>query len=165
MAFAGMGDKKRTWELLNIINPVNHGRSPEEVASYKVEPYVIAADVYAQPLHKGRGGWTWYTGSAGWMYQLITEWFIGIRRKSNTLSFHPCIPADWPSLKIDYRYKDTMYHIVYEQKAGKGATQLLLNGIEQHEGFITLKDDAAEYDVKLVFFEELVVTAADEIMV
>ncbi len=165
MAFAGMGDKKRTWELLNIINPVNHGRSPEEVASYKVEPYVIAADVYAQPLHKGRGGWTWYTGSAGWMYQLITEWFIGIRRKSNTLSFHPCIPADWPSLQIDYRYKDTLYHIIYEQKAGKGAMQLLLNGVEQHEGFITLKDDAAEYDVKLVFFEELVVNTAGEIMV
>src|SRR6201999_1717392 len=67
MAFAALGDKKRTWELLQMINPVNHGNSAETVSIYKVEPYVIAADVYAQPLHRGRGGWTWYTGSAGWM--------------------------------------------------------------------------------------------------
>lgn len=163
MAFAAMGDKKRTWELLSLINPVNHGKTSEDVNKYKVEPYVIAADVYAQPLHKGRGGWTWYTGSAGWMYQLITEWFIGIKRKADTLTFNPCIPKDWDTVKIDYRFNDTLYHITYEQKAGLGNTQLLVNGIEQHQDFIQLKDDAAEYDVKLIFYQETVIQHLKEV--
>jgi cellobiose phosphorylase len=163
MAFAALGDKKRTWELLNMINPVNHGSSAEEISRYKVEPYVIAADVYAQPLHKGRGGWTWYTGSAGWMYQLITEWFIGIKRKGDTLSFQPCIPPEWTEVNIDYRYKDSLYHIRYEQKNGSGDTQLYVNDIEQQQSFITLKDDAAEYQVKLVFFQETVPVMVSEI--
>ena len=156
MAFAALGDKKRTWELLQMINPVNHGNSEETVSTYRVEPYVIAADVYAQPLHRGRGGWTWYTGSAGWMYQLITEWFIGIKRKGDTLSFRPCIPADWNAVTIDYRFKDTIYHIIYEQREGADNMQLLVNGIEQHQEFITLKDDAAEYDVRVIFSQKLI---------
>jgi cellobiose phosphorylase len=154
MAFAALGDKKRTWELLNMINPVNHGNSEEEVSRYKAEPYVIAADVYAQPLHKGRGGWTWYTGSAGWMYQLVTEWFIGIKRKGDVLYFEPCIPEDWTTVTIDYRFKDTFYYITYEQRKGSGNMQLLLNGTEQYQGFINLKDDAAEYDVKVIFYQQ-----------
>ena len=81
MAFAAIGNRKRTWELLQMINPVNRGNNKEKIAIYKTEPYVIAADVYAEPLHKGRGGWTWYTGSAGWMYQLIIDSFIGLKRK------------------------------------------------------------------------------------
>ncbi len=156
MAFAALGDKKRTWELLQMINPVNHGNSAETVSTYKVEPYVIAADVYAQPLHKGRGGWTWYTGSAGWFYQLITEWFIGIKKKGDTLSFNPCLPEEWSEVKIDYRFKDTMYHITYQQKQGAGNMQLLINDREQQEDFITLKDDAAEYHVKVIFYNETV---------
>lgn len=154
MAYAAMGDKKRTWELLSLINPVNHGRTASEVAQYKVEPYVIAADVYAQPLHLGRGGWTWYTGSAGWMYQLITEWLIGIRRKADALYIEPCIPADWDSVKIDYQFKDTVYHILLEQKQGTGSRKILINGVEQNEDHVLLKDDAAEYNVTLIFYQE-----------
>ncbi len=154
MAYAALGDKKRTWELLQMINPVNHGNNPDVVNEYKVEPYVIAADVYAQPLHKGRGGWTWYTGSAGWFYQLITEWFIGIKKKGDTLSFNPCLPEDWKEIKINYRYKDSIYHISYYQEQGAGNMQLLINNVEQHEHFITLKDDAAEHDVKVIFYNK-----------
>ncbi|RYD91054.1 MAG: hypothetical protein EOP54_23060, partial [Sphingobacteriales bacterium] len=101
---AVQGDKEKTWELLQLINPVNHGNSPETIGVYKTEPYVIAADVYGVKEHKSRGGWTWYTGSAGWMYQLILEWFIGMKRKGDQLGFNPCIPAAWPSVKIKYRY-------------------------------------------------------------
>ncbi|HOZ77294.1 MAG TPA: glucoamylase family protein [Ferruginibacter sp.] len=152
MAYAALGDKKRTWELLQMINPINHGNNAAVVSEYKVEPYVIAADVYAQPLHKGRGGWTWYTGSAGWFYQLITEWFIGIKKKGNTISFNPCLPEEWEEVKIDYRHKDTIYHISYQQKKGNGNTRLLLNKVEQEDDFITLKDDGADYDVEVIFY-------------
>ena len=93
MAFAALGNKKKTWDLLNMINPVNKGNSVEKINVYKTEPYVVAADVYAEPLHKGRGGWTWYTGSAGWMYQLILEYFIGLKRQANKIHFEPCLPC------------------------------------------------------------------------
>lgn len=152
MAYAALGDKKRTWELLQMINPVNHGNTAEVISEYKVEPYVIAADVYAQPLHKGRGGWTWYTGSAGWFYQLITEWFIGIKKKGDTLSFNPCLPEEWNEVTIDYRYRDTRYHISYHQRKGSGNTRLLLNDAEQQDNFITLKDDGADHNVQVIFY-------------
>jgi cellobiose phosphorylase len=94
-AFAQLGDNKRVWELLNMINPINHGKTPEEIAVYKVEPNVAAADVYANKLHAGRGGWTWYTGSAGRMYRLITESFLGLKQERNKLKIVPCVPKEW----------------------------------------------------------------------
>ena len=92
MAFAAMKNKVRTWELIQLINPINHGNTPEAIAKYKVEPYVMAADIYKQQLNNGRGGWTWYTGSAGWMYQLIIESFLGFKKQGNILKFTPCVP-------------------------------------------------------------------------
>ncbi len=89
MAFASLGDARRAWELLAMINPVNHAGSPEAIATYKVEPYVVAADVYAVPPHTGRGGWTWYTGSAGWMYRLIVESLLGLRLEEDKLRLCP----------------------------------------------------------------------------
>jgi cyclic beta-1,2-glucan synthetase len=109
-------------------------------------------------LHKGRGGWTWYTGSAGWYYQLITEWFIGIKKKGDTLSFQPCLPEEWNEVSIVYRYKDTLYNISYEQKKGAGHTRLLLNNAEQEEDFITLKDDGAQYNIKVIFYNTAAVS-------
>ncbi len=111
MAFSKLGDSNKAWEILRLINPINHARSPEEVARYKVEPYVIAADVYALSPHIGRGGWTWYTGSAGWMYRLIVESLLGLRLETDRLYFEPCLPAEWDSYKINYRFRDTMYFI------------------------------------------------------
>ena len=92
MAFAALGDSARAWELTAMINPVNHARTPEGVATYKVEPYVVAADVYALAPHTGRGGWTWYTGSAGWMYRLVVESLLGLRLEVDRLRFAPCLP-------------------------------------------------------------------------
>ena len=90
-----MGDNRRAWELFDLINPVRHARSPEETNIYKVEPYVVAADVYAVSPHVGRGGWTWYTGSAAWMYRLLVENLLGLKLEVNVLHFTPCLPAGW----------------------------------------------------------------------
>ena len=98
MAFAALGDRERAWELTTMINPVNHARTAEGVATYKVEPYVVAADVYAVAPHTGRGGWTWYTGSAGWMYRLIVESLLGVTLENGRLRFAPCLPAEWTEL-------------------------------------------------------------------
>ncbi len=124
MAFAALGDSRRAWELFDIINPVNHSRSPEGTATYKVEPYVVAADVYALQPHTGRGGWTWYTGSAGWMYRLIVESLLGLRLEVDKLRFAPCLPPDWKGFKLHYRYRETVYHIAVTQTvvAGEGMT-------------------------------------------
>ena len=96
-------------------------------------PYVIAADVYAEPLHKGRGGWTWYTGSAGWMYQLILESFIGLKLEANTLHFKPCIPEDWPSINIKYTYNTKIYNIeLLQVKQGNHfEITLIVDGVKQ----------------------------------
>src|SRR4030066_1629824 len=115
MAFAALGASSRAWELLAIINPVSHGRSPEEIETYKVEPYVVAADVYAVSPHIGRGGWTWYTGSAAWMYRLILESLLGLRLEVDKLRFTPCLPADWAGFKMHYRYREAVYHIAVRQ--------------------------------------------------
>ena len=111
MAFAAMGDSRRAWELLTMINPVNHGGSAKGIGTYKVEPYVVAADVYAVPPHTGRGGWTWYTGSAALMYRLIVESLLGLRLEVYKLHVEPCLPADWDCFTVHYRYRETVYHI------------------------------------------------------
>ncbi|MGZ8516073.1 MAG: GH36-type glycosyl hydrolase domain-containing protein [Chitinophagaceae bacterium] len=151
MAFAALGDKLKTWELLQMINPVNHGNDPASIEQYKAEPYVIAADVYGVKEHKGRGGWTWYTGSAGWMYQLILESFIGLKRKGNTLSFAPCLPTEWPGVKLNYRYMDTVYSIelIQSQEETGTATRLIVDGIEEHGGAIFMQNDGAPHNVKV----------------
>jgi cellobiose phosphorylase len=149
MAFAAMGNKEKTWELLQMINPVNHAKDVELMAEYKVEPYVVAADVYGEALNKGRGGWTWYTGSAGWMYQLIIESFIGLKKEGNQLSFAPCIPAEWPSVKIKYRFETSVYHIEYQQTAGShpASTELILDGMVQSGESILLMNDGLDHAV------------------
>ena len=117
MAFAQLGDSRRAWELLAIINPVNHGKSAQGIERYKVEPYVVAADVYAVPPHTGRGGWTWYTGSAAWMYRLIVESLLGLTLETDKLSFAPCLPAEWDGFTVHYRFRETVYHIKVRQRA------------------------------------------------
>ncbi|MBI4293461.1 MAG: hypothetical protein HY661_18450, partial [Betaproteobacteria bacterium] len=150
MAFAALGDSARAWELTAMINPVSHAQSPEGVATYKVEPYVVAADVYALAPHTGRGGWTWYTGSAGWMYRLIVESLLGIRLEGNKLRLAPCIPADWGAFKVHYRYRETVYHIaVLRMRAGDGEASVTVDGIKQHSRAISLVDDHREHSVEV----------------
>jgi cellobiose phosphorylase len=154
MAFAALGDSRRAWELLAMINPVNHASSPAGVATYKVEPYVIAADVYAATPHTGRGGWTWYTGSAGWMYRLIVESLLGLRLEVDKLYFAPCLPADWKDFTLHYRYRETVYHIVVSQTRAAddtkiGETSITVDGVERHDKAIPLVDDRQGHAVEV----------------
>ena len=150
MAFAALGDRQRAWELLAMINPVNHAKSPEAVGTYKVEPYVVAADVYALSPHTGRGGWTWYTGSAGWMYRLIVESLLGLRLEADKLRFAPCLPAHWESFKVHYRYRETVYHIdVVQTRDGNGGTRVIVDGVERQDEAIPLVDDQQEHSVEV----------------
>ncbi len=156
MAFARLGNNERVWELLQMINPLNHGKTPAAMAIYKVEPYVLAADVYSRAPHAGRGGWTWYTGSAGWLYRLITESFLGLQREGNKLTCTPCIPGEWESFKVHYRYKSAVYHIEVMQMLVGEKMILMVDEVEQQGGFITLLDDGSEHTV-LVATEQAVV--------
>ncbi len=151
MAFAALGDSRRAWELSEMINPVNHSKSPEGVGIYKVEPYVVAADVYAIPPHTGRGGWTWYTGSAGWMYRLIVESLLGLKLEADKLRFAPCFPADWNRFKVYYRYRETVYGIdIRQQPGGEGRTIVTVDGTELQDEAIPLVDDRRNHSVEIV---------------
>ncbi|MGD9983882.1 MAG: glucoamylase family protein [Porticoccaceae bacterium] len=154
MAFAALGDRERAWELLTMINPANHARSPDAIATYKVEPYVVAADVYAVAPHIGRGGWSWYTGSAGWMYRLIMESLLGLRLEADQLHLAPCLPADWQAFKLHYRYRETVYHIAVTQTGVADAgtstgVRVTVDGVEQHDRIIPLVDDHREHWVEV----------------
>jgi cellobiose phosphorylase len=150
MAFAALGDSKRAWELLAIINPINHTTSPKGIATYKAEPYVVAADIYAVTPHTGRGGWTWYTGSAGWTYRLIVESLLGLRLEVDKLHIKPCIPADWETYKVHYRYRETMYHISIFQSHGTIADlNITVDGVDNVDKIIPLVDDRHEHTVEV----------------
>ena len=151
MAFAKLGDNERAWELLRMINPVNHGRSARDIAVYKVEPYVVAADVYAVAPHVGRGGWTWYTGSSGWMYRLMIESLLGVRLDGDKLTIAPCLPSDWTTYTLHYRYRATTYRIVVTQTSAAGVTyHLKVDGVGQADGVIRLVDDQRPHVVEIV---------------
>ncbi|WP_233171795.1 glycoside hydrolase family 94 protein [Dyella sp. ASV21] len=146
MAFAKLGDGEHAWELLRMINPINHSLSSETMDIYKVEPYVVAADVYAAATHVGRGGWTWYTGSAGWMYRLMVESLLGLRMEGAYLCIAPVLPADWQSFQLDYRHAETDYHItVTRDDDGEDGDQVRLDGELQGGQCILLTDDGLDH--------------------
>ncbi len=141
MAFAALGDGRRAWELLSLISPLNHASTAEKAATYRVEPYIVAADVHALPPRTGEGGWTWYTGAAGWMYRLIVESLLGLHLEVDRLSFTPCLPADWQSFSLSYRYRETTYAITVRQGGAPYGVRVVVDGVEQHEASIRLVDD------------------------
>jgi cellobiose phosphorylase len=153
MAFAALGDSHRAWELFALINPVNHTLSAAALAIYKAEPYVVAADVYAIAPHTGRGGWTWYTGSAGWLYRLTVESLLGLRLEAGKLRFAPCIPEDWQAYSMSYRHGDTVYRIQVLQTLPEHAIEttatVMLDGVVQADQAIALVDDRSEHLVEL----------------
>ncbi|MBA2407057.1 MAG: cyclic beta 1-2 glucan synthetase, partial [Chitinophagales bacterium] len=157
MAFAAIGNRKRTWELLQMINPINRSSNEEKISIYRTEPYVIAADVYAEVLHKGRGGWTWYTGAAGWMYQLIIHFFIGLKKEADTLRFTPCIPEDWTDFEINYLFGNTDYHIQFSQSASEveRTMKISLDETIHENGIIPLINDGRVHEVKIELFSTL----------
>jgi cellobiose phosphorylase len=148
MAFAAAGDTARAWELFGLINPLHHGNTAAAIAVYKVEPYVVAADVYTNPQHAGRGGWTWYTGSAGWMYQLVIESLLGIRLEIDQLRIEPRIPASWPELAVHYRHRETVYHIHVINRGGS-ISRVVCDGVDQSNHRIPLRDDRRDHHVEI----------------
>jgi len=147
LAFALLGDGDRAGELFSILNPINHASTRAGIHRYKVEPYVVCADVYSSPQHVGRGGWTWYTGSAGWMYRTAVEGILGIHLRGRILALDPCIPRTWTSFEITYKYGSSRYRIAVENPHGvsRGVAQASLDGRELSGGpcEITLVDDGS----------------------
>jgi cyclic beta-1,2-glucan synthetase len=136
-------------ELFTLLNPVMHSNTHEGVARYKVEPYVIAADVYSVQPHTGRGGWTWYTGSASWMYRLGIEAILGLRRKGNALHLDPCIPAEWSEYELVYRDGTTTYaiHIRNPEGVNRGVQRIEQDGVALLEKHIPLQKDGRYHTV------------------
>jgi cyclic beta-1,2-glucan synthetase len=151
-AFAEMGQGDRAGGLFRLLNPIYHSDTPEKVMRYRVEPYVVAADVYSVPPHTGRGGWTWYTGAASWMYRLGLEAILGLRRVGKALQIRPCIPRDWPSYELTYRNGETFYWIRVENPDGvnRGVKQVTLDGKVLSGGDIPLLDDGRQHKVHVL---------------
>ena len=152
MAFAALGERERAWELAAMLNPVHRTRTPEGMQAYGAEPYVVAADIYALDPNAGRGGWTWYTGSAGWLYRLILESLLGLVREDDRLRFTPCLPADWRGYSIRYTYGATVYEIDLRQlprgdDAGARAIRVIVDGVVRPDGSVALIDDRAQHRV------------------
>jgi cyclic beta-1,2-glucan synthetase len=150
LARLGMGDE--AMELFHLINPINHGRTPEGAERYRTEPYAVAADVYAHPMHVGRGGWTWYTGSAGWMYQAAVQALLGLQRRGSTISLNPCIPTVWTEYSLDWTIASTRYRFVVEnpERRSRGVASAELDGHPIDPNAIALVDDGKEHTVRVV---------------
>jgi cellobiose phosphorylase len=151
LATAIQGDGDRALELWNLINPIYHATTPTDVQHYKVEPYVVCADVYGASPHTGRGGWTWYTGSASWLYRVAIETILGFRLEGNRLHFEPCIPPSWPGYEITYRHRSATYRISVKNSAGggRGVRSVLLDGQPLIDGQVPLSDDSKTHLVQV----------------
>ena len=149
----GFGDK--ALEYYRMINPIEHSRTKEASNKYKVEPYVISADIYGAGNLAGRGGWTWYTGSASWYYMAGIEYILGFKIENNTIKINPCIPKDWKEYEIKYRYKNAIYNIKVKNPEGKntGVSKIIINGNEIENGKengIKLDERANVYNIEVI---------------
>ena len=152
MAVAKLGNGDEAMELFHMLNPANHTRTPADVERYKGEPYVTAGDVYAHPAHSGRGGWTWYTGSAGWMYRAGLESILGLKRHGATFELDPCIPAAWPEYSLTWRFGSTRYEVTVSnpQHHCRGIASATHDGVACDAAAIPLVDDGAIHMIKVV---------------
>jgi cyclic beta-1,2-glucan synthetase len=153
IAFAALSDGDKAAELFRMMNPIQRTNSRAAVQRYKVEPYVLAGDIYAEPPHVGRGGWTWYTGSAGWLYRAGVEWILGFRLRGMTLAIDPCIPRNWPGYSIEFRYHSATYKIKVENPSGvaRGVALTELDGkVLAGSANIPLADDGATHNIRVV---------------
>jgi len=152
IAFAELGDGDKALELFELINPINHSRTHMEYSKYKVEPYVMAADVYAALPHVGRGGWTWYTGSASWVYKAGLEYILGIKKLGNALKISPCIPKKWSEYSVTYKYLETTYEIKVGNPEGvcRGVKSIVLDGRLLKDDLIALENDGGYHIVEVV---------------
>jgi len=156
MAFARKGDGDKAVRLLRMLNPVEHARDEKDCERYKVEPYVMPGDVYSLSGHVGRGGWTWYTGAAAWMYRVWLEEVLGFQRRGDRLAINPVIPKDWPSFRLRYRHGNTLYRIAVENPdhCSRGVALVEVDGIAVSDKIVTLRDDARPHEVRVVLGTE-----------
>ncbi|MCI0586303.1 MAG: hypothetical protein L0323_05630 [Planctomycetes bacterium] len=153
MAFAELGDGDKAAELFHLLNPIHHTSRRADVGTYRVEPYAVAADIYSEPPHAGRGGWTWYTGSAGWLHRAGLEWILGFRKRGSALQIDPCIPRAWKGFEIAYRHGATLYRIAVENPKGvcRGVSRVSLDGAPLPGGaLVPLTDDGRIHQVEVV---------------
>jgi cyclic beta-1,2-glucan synthetase len=150
-AIALLGEGRRAFELFQILNPIEHARDPSAVQRYKLEPYVVAGDVFSQPPLAGRGGWSWYTGSAAWLYRAGLESILGLRRSGDRLTLDPCIPPEWKGFEISYQYRSATYRITVENPQGleRGIATIRVDGRSREDGTILLTDDEQSHDVRV----------------
>lgn len=152
LAFTKLGFGDKALELYRMINPIEHSRTKDEARKYKVEPYVIPADIYSAENLSGRGGWTWYTGSSSWFYKIGIENILGLKIENKVLKIEPCIPKDWKEYSIKYRYKSSIYNIRVKNENGKntGVEELYVNGQEISEKEIALNDNGGIYEIEVI---------------
>ena len=152
MALARLGSGDEAAEVFHMLNPVNHARRAADVARYRLEPYVLAGDVYAHPDHRGRGGWSWYTGSAGWMYRAGLESILGLRRSGATFAIDPCIPSAWPEYSIVWRHLETRYEIVVSnpERRCRGVASATLDGAAVNPSAIPVANDGGVHQVRVI---------------
>ena len=153
IAFALLGEGDQAMELLRMLNPINRTGTRTGVYAYKVEPYVLAADIYAEPPHLRRGGWTWYTGASGWFYRAGVEWILGLQICADKMVIDPCIPKTWRSYRIIYQYENTRYEITIENPNGveRGISLIALDGVTQLNGnAVILQNDERLHQVRVV---------------
>ncbi|HRH44721.1 MAG TPA: protein ndvB, partial [Pyrinomonadaceae bacterium] len=156
MAFAKLGDGDKAGELFALLNPINHASTRAGLHKYKVEPYILAGDVYAQNTHVGRGGWTWYTGASGWMYRAALETMLGFHLQGEILKIEPCIPRNWRDFEIDYRYKKTLYQIKVENPSSicSGVIETWFDGKLLESNEIPLENDEQKHLILVVMGEK-----------
>jgi cyclic beta-1,2-glucan synthetase len=148
-----LGDGDQAAELMRMLNPINRTATRTGVYAYKVEPYVLPADIYAEPPHVRRGGWTWYTGAAGWFYRAGLEWILGLQVRANRLVFDPCIPRAWHNYSIVYQHGNASYEVTIENPNGvaRGVAAIELDGVRQLDGnSIALQDDRQQHRVRVL---------------
>jgi cyclic beta-1,2-glucan synthetase len=156
MATALLGEGGKALELFRMLNPIEHARDQDGVRRYKLEPYVVAGDVFSHPALSGRGGWSWYTGSAAWLYRTGLESILGLKRTRNLLTLDPCIPPEWSGFEIKYVYGSASYLIVVENRRdqGRGIDSVWVDGHQSDAATVTLVDDGQSHDVR-VFMHSL----------
>ncbi|HSE39144.1 MAG TPA: glycosyl hydrolase family 65 protein, partial [Acidobacteriota bacterium] len=151
-AFAELGEAEKAMEVFQMCNPINRSSTRKKAEVYKVEPYVVAGDIYSHPSHTGRGGWSWYTGSAGWLYRTGLEWILGFKLLQDHLKLKPCIPASWPQYELTFRYHGAIYHIKVENQSGDGCCikKIEIDGEPFQGTDIPLRKDSKEHHVKVI---------------
>jgi cyclic beta-1,2-glucan synthetase len=153
MAFVALGDGDKAAELFAMLNPINHSRTRADAYRYKVEPYVVCADIYSTKPHVGRGGWTWYTGSAGWLQRAGVESLLGLKLRGACLRIDPCVPKAWRQFEADVKYRSARYKVLVENPGGvnRGVVSADVDGVELTERplRVPLVDDGSIHRVKV----------------